>query len=49
MTRAFLIVMDSVGAGGAPDADTFFNGDVPDTGASTLGHIAAACAGGRAE
>ena len=49
MTRAFLIVMDSVGAGGAPDADTFFNGDVPDTGASTLGHIAAACAEGRAE
>ena len=49
MTRAFLIVMDSVGAGGAPDADTFFNGDVPDTGACTLGHIATACAEGRAE
>jgi len=49
MTRAFLIVMDSVGAGGAPDADTFFNGAVPDTGACTLGHIAAACAEGRAE
>ncbi len=49
MTRAFLIVMDSVGAGGAPDADTFFNGAVPDTGACTLGHIADACAAGRAE
>jgi phosphopentomutase len=49
MPRAFLIVMDSVGIGGAPDADQFFNGDVPDTGANTLGHIAAACAEGRAE
>jgi phosphopentomutase len=49
MTRAFLIVMDSVGAGGAPDADTFFNGDVPDTGACTLGHIAEACAAGWAQ
>ena len=43
MARAFLVVMDSVGAGGAPDADTFFNGDVPDTGSNTLGHIALAC------
>ncbi|HRO15686.1 MAG TPA: phosphopentomutase [Paracoccus sp. (in: a-proteobacteria)] len=41
--RAFLIVMDSVGIGGAPDADRFRNGDIPDTGANTLGHIAAAC------
>lgn len=49
MTRAFLIVMDSVGVGGAPDADTFFNGDVPDTGANTLAHIAQACSEGRAE
>ena len=49
MARAFLIVMDSVGIGGAPDADTFFNGAVPDTGANTLGHIAQACAEGRAE
>jgi phosphopentomutase len=49
MARAFLIVMDSVGCGGAPDAATFFNGDVPDTGANTVGHIAAACAAGRAE
>ncbi|MEH6644668.1 phosphopentomutase [Sulfitobacter sp.] len=47
--RAFLVVMDSVGIGGAPDADTFFNGDVPDTGANTLGHIAQACADGLAE
>lgn len=39
MARAFLIVLDSVGCGGAPDADHFFNGDVPDTGANTLGHI----------
>ena len=44
MPRAFLVVMDSVGIGGAPDADTFFNGDVPDTGANTFGHIAKACA-----
>ncbi|MFT5346560.1 MAG: phosphopentomutase, partial [Dinoroseobacter sp.] len=49
MSRAFLIVMDSVGCGGAPDADQFFNGTVPDTGANTLGHIAQACAEGRAE
>lgn len=39
MARAFLIVLDSVGCGGAPDAADFFNGDVPDTGANTLGHI----------
>ncbi len=49
MPRAFLVVMDSVGIGGAPDAATFFNGEVPDTGANTLGHIAEACAAGRAE
>ena len=49
MARAFLVVMDSVGIGGAPDADTFFNGDVPDTGSNTLGHIAQACAAGQAE
>ncbi|MBV2358714.1 phosphopentomutase [Thalassococcus sp. CAU 1522] len=47
--RVFLVVMDSAGIGGAPDADAFFNGDVPDTGANTLGHIAEACAAGRAE
>lgn len=50
MTRAFLIVLDSVGCGGAPDADKFFNDKtVPDTGANTLAHIAQACAKGRAE
>ena len=41
MDRAFLIVLDSVGCGGAPDAGDFFNGDLPDTGANTLGHIIA--------
>ena len=49
MPRAFLVVLDSVGAGGAPDADGYFNGTRPDTGANTLGHIAAACAEGAAE
>jgi phosphopentomutase len=49
MSRAFLVVMDSVGIGGAPDADRFFNGDVPDAGANTLAHITQACAEGRAE
>ncbi|RME17742.1 MAG: phosphopentomutase [Alphaproteobacteria bacterium] len=49
MSRAFLIVLDSVGAGGAPDAGKFFNDGMPDTGANTLGHIAEACAAGRAD
>lgn len=49
MTRAFLVVMDSVGVGGAPDADRFFNQDRPDGGANTVAHIAQACAQGRAE
>ncbi|MCC6001526.1 MAG: phosphopentomutase [Pararhodobacter sp.] len=44
MSRAFLIVLDSVGCGGAPDA-----ADFGDEGANTLGHIALACAEGRAE
>lgn len=44
MPRAFLIVMDSVGCGGAPDADRF-----GDAGSNTLGHIAEACASGRAD
>ncbi|MEL6127701.1 MAG: phosphopentomutase [Pseudomonadota bacterium] len=44
MPRAFLIVMDSVGCGGAPDAAAF-----GDEGSNTLGHIAQACADGRAE
>jgi phosphopentomutase len=49
MPRAFLVVMDSVGIGGAPDASAFFNGDLPDLGSNTLAHIAQACAAGRAE
>ncbi len=49
MTRAFLVVMDSVGIGGANDADRFFNGEIPDTGANTVAHIAQACAEGRAK
>ena len=40
MGRAFLVVMDSVGIGGAPDAAAFFNDGRPDTGANTVGHIA---------
>lgn len=42
MNRCTLIVMDSVGIGGASDADQYYNGEIPDTGANTLGHIAAA-------
>jgi len=41
MARAFLIVMDSVGIGGAKDADAY-----GDLGADTIGHIAEACARG---
>lgn len=44
MTRAFIIVLDSLGVGGAPDAIRF--GDV---GADTLGHIAQRCANGDAD
>ena len=44
MPRALLIVLDSVGIGGAEDADTY--GDV---GADTVGHIAEACAAGRGD
>lgn len=44
MARAILLVMDSVGCGGAPDAAEF-----GDEGANTLGHIALACARGEAE
>ncbi len=43
MPRAFLVVLDSAGCGGAPDAEAF-----GDAGANTLGHIAQACAEGRA-
>ncbi len=44
MSRGFLVVLDSVGIGGAPDAAGF-----GDTGADTLGHIAEACAAGRGD
>jgi len=42
--RALLIVLDSVGCGGAPDAASF-----GDEGANTLQHIAEVCAAGRAD
>ncbi|KQP33582.1 phosphopentomutase [Methylobacterium sp. Leaf104] len=44
MARAFLIVLDSVGIGGAPDADRY-----GDAGSDTVGHIARACAEGRGD
>jgi len=44
MARAFLIVLDSAGCGGAPDAAAF-----GDEGSNTLGHIVQACAAHRAE
>ncbi len=49
MARAFLIVMDSVGIGGAPDAADFGHAGGTDEGANTIGHIAAECAAGRAD
>ncbi len=44
MSRAFLLVLDSLGIGAAPDAERF-----GDTGSDTLGHIAEACAAGTAD
>ncbi|MEM8570711.1 MAG: phosphopentomutase [Pseudomonadota bacterium] len=44
MPRAILLVLDSVGCGGAPDAELF-----GDAGSNTLGHIALACSEGRAD
>ncbi|WGH78161.1 phosphopentomutase [Jannaschia ovalis] len=44
MSRAFLVVLDSVGCGGAPDA-----GEFGDAGANTLAHIAQFCATKRPE
>ncbi len=44
MHRVFLIVLDSVGIGGAPDAEAF-----GDAGSNTLAHIAEECAAGRAD
>ena len=44
MTRAFILVMDSFGLGATEDAVKF-----GDQGANTLGHIARACAEGKAD
>lgn len=44
MARAFLMILDSFGIGAAPDADRY-----GDQGSDTLGHIAQACADGRAD
>ena len=44
MARAIILLLDSLGVGGAPDAARF-----GDEGANTLGHIAQACAEGKAE
>ncbi len=44
MSRAFLMVMDSVGIGGAPDAASY-----GDTGSDTFGNIVRACAAGRGD
>lgn len=44
MTRAFILVLDSFGVGGAPDAASF-----GDEGANTFGHIAEHCASGDAD
>jgi len=44
VARALLIVLDSVGIGGAPDAAAY-----GDAGSDTLGHIAEACAIGRGD
>ena len=44
MSRAFILVLDSLGVGGAPDAARY--GDV---GADTVGHIAERCAEGDAD
>lgn len=44
MSRAFIIVLDSLGVGGAPDAERY-----GDAGSDTLGHIAKRCAEGDAD
>lgn len=44
MPRTILCVLDSVGIGGAPDA-----ADFGDEGSNTVGHIAEACAAGKAD
>lgn len=44
MARAFLLILDSVGIGAAADAAAY-----GDAGSDTIGHIAQACAAGRAD
>lgn len=44
MARAFILVLDSLGIGSAPDAQAY-----GDAGANTLLHIAEACAAGKAD
>jgi phosphopentomutase len=44
MSRAFILVLDSVGIGNAPDAECY-----GDLGADTIGHIAECCAAGQAD
>lgn len=44
MPRAAILVLDSVGVGGAPDAELY-----DDAGADTVGHIAERCARGEAD
>jgi phosphopentomutase len=44
MPRAFLIVLDSVGVGSAPDAAKY-----GDEGSNTVGHVAQACASGNGD
>lgn len=44
MARAFVFVLDSFGIGGSADAERY-----GDTGANTFGHIAEACASGKAD
>ena len=44
MARVLLIVLDSVGIGGGPDAERY-----GDAGSDTVGHIAEACADGRGD
>jgi len=54
MKRTIILLLDSFGIGGAADANTFIGTNADgttfnDTGSNTLGHIAKACAEGKAE
>lgn len=49
MPRAFLCVMDSVGIGGAPDADQYGGETFNDVGSNTMLHIAERCASGEGD